>query len=192
MATNAIERTIREAGGVFHDAGTFQEAVDELLSTGFDRAELSLLAGEHAVTEKLGHMYEKVAAFEDDASIPRVAYVSPESIGDAEGALIGGLMYVGAGLALVPIVASGGALATAIIGTALAGGAGGLIGGVLARWVGKRHAHYLQEQLERGGLLLWVRVRDAAHEARAVEILRRHAGDDIHVHTLPVEVETGV
>jgi hypothetical protein len=46
--------TIREAVGVFHDPASLQEAIDELLSSGFDRAELSLLAGEHAVEEKLG------------------------------------------------------------------------------------------------------------------------------------------
>ena len=43
----------------------------------------------------------------------------------------------------------------------------------------------LQEQLDRGGLLLWVHTRDAAHEERATEILRRHSGRDVHVHDLP-------
>ena len=49
--------TIREAVGVFHDPASLQEAIDELLSSGFDRAEVSLLAGEHAVEEKLRHRY---------------------------------------------------------------------------------------------------------------------------------------
>ena len=51
--------TIREAVGVFRDPASLQEAIDELLSSGFDRAEVSLLAGEHAVEEKLGHRYRK-------------------------------------------------------------------------------------------------------------------------------------
>jgi hypothetical protein len=41
-------------------------------------------------------------------------------------------------------------MAAAILGAALAGGAGGLIGGILAKLIGDRHAHRLQEQLEHG------------------------------------------
>jgi len=42
-------RTVREAVGVFNRSEDLQDAIDELLSSGFDRAELSLLASEHAV-----------------------------------------------------------------------------------------------------------------------------------------------
>ena len=46
--------TIREAVGVFASENDLQAAIDELLSSGFHRAELSLLASEEAVNEKLG------------------------------------------------------------------------------------------------------------------------------------------
>jgi hypothetical protein len=95
-------------------------------------------------------------------------------------------MYVGAVAAAGAVVVSGGSLAGAIAAAALAGGGGGLIGSILAKWVGDQHANYLQEQMDRGGLLLWVRTRDPAHEVRAVEILKKHAGDNVHTHTLPV------
>ena len=45
--------------------------------------------------------------------LPRTAYVSTEAIGDAEGALIGGLMYIGATAVAGAIVATGGTLAAA-------------------------------------------------------------------------------
>jgi len=176
---------MREAVGVFKTADALQGAIDELMSSGFDRAEISLLAAEKTVEEKLGHKYRKVTQLEDDTSVPRCCYVSLESIGDAEGGLIGGLIYVAAGAALGAIVASGGTLAAAIAGTALAGGAGGLIGSVLAKLVGDHHAHHLQEQLDHGGLLLWVRTWNAEDEKGAVEILRKHSGRDVHIHTLP-------
>ncbi len=67
----------REAVGVFQTVDAFQEAIDELLSSGFDRAELSLMASEKAVEEKLGHKYRKAPELEDDDSVPRIAYVSP-------------------------------------------------------------------------------------------------------------------
>jgi len=55
----------------------------------------------------------------------------------------------------------------------------------LAKWVSDHHAHYLQEQIDHGGLLLWVRTRDSEHEKRAVDILSKHSGRDVHVHQFP-------
>jgi len=182
MPEEQKEVGIREAVGVFKTDDELQGAIDELMSSGFDRAELSLVASEHVVEEKLGHKYDKVTAVEDDPEIPRACYVSPESLGAAEGALISGLMYVGAVAAAGAVLVSGGPLATAIAGMALAGGGGALVGSHFARLVGDRHAEYLQEQLERGGLLLWVRTWNADDERRAVDILKRHSGADVHVH----------
>jgi len=179
--------TIREAVGVFHDPDMLQEAIDELLSSGFDRAELSLLAGEHAIEEKLHDRYRKVAELEDDPRVPRTAYISLESIGDAEGGLIGGLMYIGAVVAGGAVVASGGTLAGAFLAAAMAGGAGGLFGSALAKLIDYHHADYLQGQLDKGGLVLWVHVRDPEHEQRAKRILERHSGEDVHVHDLSAE-----
>jgi hypothetical protein len=178
-------RTVREAVGVFHRAEELQAAIDDLLQSGFHRAELSLLASEHAVNRKLGHRYRKVSSLEDDPVIPRAAYVSPEAIGGAEGGLIGVLLYIGAVAAAGAIVASGGTLTAAIIGAVLSGGTGGVIGSLLAQWLGEEHGRHLQEQVERGGLLLWVRTWDAADEERAMRILKHHSGEHVHVHALP-------
>jgi hypothetical protein len=182
MIMDEPQAAVREAIGIFQNPHDLEAAIDELLSSGFDRAEVSLLAGERAIEDKLGHRYRRVGSLADDPAAPRTAYVSTEAIGDAEGGLVGGLMYVGATVAAGAVVVSGGAIATGLAAAVLAGGAGGLIGALLAKWVGHRHGHYLQEQIERGGLLLWVRTWDSAHEARAADILRRHAGDCVHVH----------
>lgn len=177
--------TVREAVGVFHDWSSLQAAVDELQNSGFDVAEISLLAGEKAVQDKLGHVYEKMADLEDDAEAPRAAYVARDSVVEAKAGVISGLAYVGAVAAVGAIVASGGTLAWAIGGAALAGGGGGLIGAVAARWIGRDKATDLQAKLDKGGLLLWVRLRDHEHEKRAFDILTRHSADDVHVHELP-------
>jgi hypothetical protein len=175
---------IREAVGVFHSAETMQAAIDELLASGFDRAELSLLAAEETVVEKLGLNYRKVTALEDAAEAPRTAWISTESLGDAEGALIGAPLYIAAVVAAGAIVASGGSLAAAIAGAALAGGAGGTVGALLAGILGDRQAKAIEEQLEQGGLLLWVRTFTPADEERAVDILKRHCGEDVHLHEI--------
>ena len=60
-----------------------------------------------------------------------------------------------------------------------------VIGSLLAQWLGEEHGRHLQEQVERGGLLLWVRTWDAADEERATRILKNHSGEHVHVHALP-------
>ncbi len=177
--------TVREAVGIFHRAKDLQEAIDALLSSGFHRASLSLLASEHAVTEKLGYRYGRANTLADDESVPRSAYVSPEAVGGAEGAVIGVLMYVGAVAATGAVVASGGTLAALLAATTVAGGTGAVIGSVLANFIGTHHAHHLQEQLEHGGLLLWVRTWDEDDERRAMTILRSHGATGVHTHALP-------
>lgn len=181
----------REAVGVFHDATSLRSAVDELLSAGFDRAELSLLAGEQAIREKLGRSYRAVGDLEDEAAVPRVAYLATEDIGDAQGAVAAVLLYVGATAAAGAVVASGGTLAAALAALAMGAGAGGTVGAVLARFIGDAYGHYLGSQLDHGGLLLWVCLRDPAHESRALKILARNGADDLHVHALSEAAEAG-
>ncbi len=177
--------TIREAVAVFHSRDSFEAAADELMNSGFDRSELSLLASPRAIEEKLGHLYEKVGELEDDPRVPRVAYAGRDSLVEARTGIVGGLAYVGALAAVGAVVASGGTLAWAIAAALAAGGSGTVIGGLLARMIGRDRAKSLEQQLEKGGLLLWVRVRDEEHEGRAIAILDRHSADDVHVHDLP-------
>jgi len=67
----------------------------------------------------------------------------------------------------------------------LLAGAGGLIGAALARFIGHEHAKHLDQHLQHGGLLLWIRTRDADCEQRALEILRHHSARDVHLHQIP-------
>jgi hypothetical protein len=179
--------TLREAVGVFATASDLQAAIDELLTSGFHRAELSLLAGESALNEKLGGGFAGARALEDNPAVPRAAYVSPEAIGDAQGGIVGALVYAGATVAAGAVVLSGGAIVAALVAATLVGGAGGVGGVLLAKWLGDHHGRYLQEQIDHGGLLLWVRVADAKAERRALRILRKHSSRDAHVHTLVSE-----
>jgi hypothetical protein len=179
------QQTIREAVGVLHDRDSFQNAVEDLMSAGFDRAELSLLAGEQAVADKLGHAYRRVQELEDEPTVPRAAYVENHSLAEGRTGVIGGLAYIGAVVGAGAVVASGGTLAAAVAAAAIAGGGGGLIGSWLASFLGRDYAQALQQQLDQGGLLLWVHVRDPAHEQRALDILRRTGAEDVHVHELP-------
>lgn len=64
-------------------------------------------------------------------------------------------------------------------GGILGAAGGGLIGAALSQFVEEDHANYLQEQLEHGGLLLWVRARDRDLESKAMKIMRSHRASDV-------------
>ena len=180
---------VHEVVAVIDTEKKLQDAIDELQISGFDRSDLSLLAGEKVIEEKLGHIYKKVTDLEDDPETPTISYIPTEAIGDAEGALIGTPMYVAALTAAGIMVSVGGPLAATIAVVAAATGAGAVLGSILASMVGKHHAHYMQDQLDHGGLLLWVHTRDDKREKRAKEILSKHSAHDIHVHKVPVKDE---
>lgn len=180
--SQATRNQVREAVAMFDSAQSLQSAIDELESSGFNRAELSLLASEDAIREKLGHVYRKNTDLEDNPDAPRVAYVSTETTGDAEGALIGGPLYIAAATAAGIMIASGGPIAATIVAIMVAGGGGAAIGSFLATMMDKHHADFLQKQLDHGGLVLWVRTRDSDHEKRALQILSKHAAHDVHIH----------
>jgi len=179
--------TIREAVAVFDDEKALEAAIGELFSTGFDRAEIGLLADPALVEAKLAHRFRQVADLEDDAGVPWSFYVAKEAIGPAEGAMLGGLLFGGVGAAAGAAVAAGATLTAALTAASLAGGSGGPIAAALAKLVGDRQAQQLLRQLDRNSLVLWVHARDAAHEERATAILSRRSGRDVHVFDLPVD-----
>jgi hypothetical protein len=182
--TGAKTDEVTEAVAVFHDVSWLDAAVEDLRKAGFKRADISLLASEDAVEKKLGHRYERVEELEDAPEAPRVTYRTHASLGDTEDMIVGSLTYLPAVLAAGTVVASAGIVAAAITGTAIGGA---LIGTVLARWMGEHHAKLLSEQLEHGGLLLWVRTHDKEQEDTALRILLDHSGADVHLHRLPAE-----
>jgi hypothetical protein len=181
MSDQAGEARAREAVGVFDDAAAFEAATRELLAAGFAEADLGLLASQAAVEAKLGHRYERVEELEDEPRAPRLAF-RERPRGADEIRVPGPLAHLPVVIAGGVLVASSGALAAALGVGALAGG---LIGTALGSWLDRRHALYLQEQLDRGGILLWVRTADPEAERKAMSILQRHSAHDIHIHGLP-------
>ncbi|MEK0084250.1 hypothetical protein [Benzoatithermus flavus] len=182
MAQNS-RKVVREAVAVFEDVSSLEAAVDELRAAGFAEDAISLLAGHDAVEKKLGRMYTRVEELEDDPRAPRTAFVSEKNLGERESWVLGSLTYLPTLIAAGTVVASAGAVAAAIVGTAVGGA---LIGTIFAHWMDRRHAEWLQEQLDRGGILLWVSTPTAEDERKAIDVLTKHSAHDIHIHEIPV------
>jgi hypothetical protein len=187
MQKSDDQHGVREAVGVFHEVDDFQAAIDELLSSGFNRAEISILGSQDAVEAKLATAQSSRVELGDNPSTPRGLYVSNESMEVGKGSLIGGLALLGGLASTIFLTAAGGPILVVVLGVALATGAGGLLGTGLSGLLGHQRTAHFQEQLDRGGLLLWVHTRDTVREHRAVEILTRHSGADVHVHGIPDE-----
>jgi hypothetical protein len=184
MSSKAQDHMVTEAVAVFHDVNSLDAAVEELRAAGFKRDDINLLAGAHAVEKKLGHRYERVEELEDEPDVPRKAYRTRASLGETEDVVIGSLTYLPAVIAAGTVVASAGVVAAAVTGVALGGA---LLGTALSHWMDRNHAEWLQEQLDHGGLLLWVRTPDAETQQKALSILAHHSTHDVHIHKLPAK-----
>lgn len=178
------DSSLREAVGVFHDAGAFEHAVQDLLTCGFDRADISMLATERTVRGKLGDYYQDTHAAEDDPQAPRQAWVGSGTRTEGRSAIAGVLGYLGAITAAGVVIASGGAAAVAIAAGVVGGGATAAVGASLGRLIERRVGETLRGQLDHGGIVLWVRLQREEQAEPAVEAMRRCGGEDIHVHQL--------
>ncbi len=175
----------REAVGIFSTEDDLNNAVAALEASGFDHADISLLASEKAVEETLGRGYRRVEEMVAEPDAPRQAFVAREAVNEGKAGVIGGLSYVGAVAAAGSVVASGGAAAAALIPALAAAGGGAALGAVLARQFGARQGKHLEEQLARGGLLLWVRTTSREAEEKALGILREHDAREVHGQEVP-------
>ena len=173
---------IPEAVGVFDTFEDLQAAFYDLRMVGFSRYDISLLGGDEALKEKLGTGYWRSSDLEDNPDAPRAAFVSEEAIGELEGAIAGGFFFLGSYIAMAAMLTPVSTLAASIAAIAIGGSPAAVLGTLLARRVGKHHKDYYANQIDRGGILLWVRVRDKEKEALAVKILEGHSGRDVHVH----------
>jgi hypothetical protein len=180
-----IVRPAREVVGVYNNPDALEAAAAELLASGFERAQITLLAGENAVVEKLGHKYERVEELEDNPDTLRITYRSKESFDAAKSALLGSLVSIGAVATAGAIFASGGALAATLGSGVIGAEVGAFIGGVVGDIVDNHRANYLRNQLDHGGLLLFVQATNDAEEDTAKQILSKHSGRDVHAHSIP-------
>jgi hypothetical protein len=176
-----------EAVGVFADPEALEAAIDELEVSGFNRATISVLATDQTVKERVGHLYRTVAEIEDNGRVPQSAFVSKDSLTEGAAFAVGVPFYVGGTAGAIAVIASGGALAAAIA-VALAGGAACAgLGALLAGAVARHHKEHVLEQLAQGGLVLWASLRDDEAKRRALQILTKAGGSDVHVHEIQRE-----
>ena len=160
--------------GLFRSPDSLEAAISALTSAGWDRSELSLLGQKSTFDPKplIGGETAEQAA--DDPGTSRASVVSEPDIRQGRTLATSLAGVAAAFLAAGATVASGGTVLVAIIGAAAAE--------ALGQWAGQSRANFLHEQIERGGIMLWVMLRSPDQEAKAREILMRHGAELIHAH----------
>ena len=161
-----------------------ENAVMDLEAHGFGRAAFSLLTSEQAVQDKLGRRYRRVEEVEDNPKAPRESFFSGASRLDAGYGLAPALDFIGA-------VAVGIGLQSAMLPTLIAAGSGVAIGAVLNRLIHHHYPELLTEQIQRGGLLLWVNVQNKREELEAIKVLKAHHVHHVHAHSLTIKPSGG-
>jgi hypothetical protein len=171
--------------GIFFNAQHLKDAIKNLLTAGFEPEELGLLASEQVVERSLGDLYTRTNEGADSPQAPAIAFIGRESIGETANALGGSLFFVGTSGVMGAVVAS-----AAVFGGALLGAVGGIVGvgvvgALVATIIHQSDAEHLQQQVDEGHILLFVRITDTDREQQAMNILIRHCGVDVKVYEIP-------
>ncbi|MDM7931487.1 hypothetical protein [Tabrizicola sp.] len=173
---------VPEAVGIFDTFESLQKAIYDLMIAGFSRYDISLLADQKVLEEKLGKAFWTAPELADNPDAPRAAFVSEEAIGELEGAIAGGLFFLGSYIAMMALLTPASTIAASIAAIAIGGSPTAVLGTLLARRVGRHHKDFYANQIKHGGILLWVRTWDKDKAELAVKILKGHSGRDVHVH----------
>jgi hypothetical protein len=173
---------VREAVGVFHTPDALNGAISDLISAGVDRSALSLMAQAGILEGTPAEDYRHARAVEDDPSVPRQAIYTDTDVRQGRTLLTSMASVIAAFAASGVVVLTGGAALAALAAAVGVGGGVGAAGALIGKRVGDEQTKHLEEQLARGGILLWVQIMDPATEGRICTILAEHAADDVHVH----------
>jgi hypothetical protein len=182
LLREAMEQsTIREAVAVFDDAEKLEAAVSELQSNGIDRSELSFLAHESPT----GRVASDLPQAADDPATAREPVVSDTDL--RQGRVLGtGLAATIAAFAAAGFTVATGGVGAAVAAAVVAAGGVGAASTLFGRRLADDQTSFLDAQLARGGVLLWVRTRNAAIEQTVLDVLRRRSAH-VYLHDLPAE-----
>src|ERR1700758_3147269 len=130
---------LREVAGVFHSYDALDAAADDLLQSGFDRADIDVIGDLRVAQRRVGGVYVAPEELADVSLVPRRPYMRREEVAVAT-SVVSGVLAAAGGLAVTyDIVASGGRAGLALGAAAVAAlAAGGVAVGFMARRLGRK------------------------------------------------------
>ncbi len=159
-----MERTVV---ALFDDVNTAQRALEDLLNSGFDRNNISVMRANRDAGD--------VSGTTADTDMGASGAAAGAGIGAALGGIAG--LVIGLGVIAIPGVGPiivAGPLATTLAGAGIGAAAGGIIGALTDAGIPENEAGYYAEGIRRGGTLLTVRANDdqVSREHRSLTVTR--------------------
>ena len=177
----------REVTGVFHSRKALDAAAQDLLSSGFDRADIDVSASPDEQQRRLNYQAIPAADLADMPGAARRPYVGGD---DRLGLEVVTASVVGCVVALVMAfyLVSREMTPPSVILVSVLSGIVAAAAAIrpLRRVMQRDRARGLEPVAEWEGLLIWVRVQSPEKEALAQEILLRHGGEAVHIHEIDV------
>jgi hypothetical protein len=169
---------VREAVGVFTDMDALNRAVVEL-DTRFPRHAISVLGGKTEIERQFGQSTISPDFADRDYATPHEAPVRLEEKVVGLSVLVGSGAYIGA--VAMALAAGAVSLPATIMAAVIGGGGAAAIGSILVKVLGDHYHKDIEDQIAKGGLLLWVNTPTSEDEHIATDILRRHGAAHIKV-----------
>lgn len=175
------EDAVKEVAGVFMSITDLQSAIRDLEGSAFPRHDISIMGSRGDLEEVFGSKTIEPEKALSHNSTPRQAPSRPEEQTIGIASVIGGSAYIGA---MAVALAAGAAAFPAILSAAVIGGlGGGTLGVILTRILGDRYERHIEEQIRKGGLLLWARTPDLYKQELARQIMVINNGYNVHVQS---------
>jgi len=157
--------------GIFRNRSQAENAVDQLVASGFRTEDISVLLAENVGTKDFAH--------EKHTKAPEGT-----ATGAAAGGVVGGTLGLLAGIGALAIPGLGPFIAAGPIMATLAGaGAGGVVGGLVGALVGMGIPEYEAKRYEgrvkEGGILMSIHCDNSDWTKKAKELLERTGAEDI-------------
>lgn len=159
-------------------------AVIELIDLGFDRTDITILMAENTIMRTLKQRYRQISELGSQSGLQRRRYVSDGSQKDGNAAFSGRLISVGLTDGGSSVFATDDNLAATIVATSRAIGADRSLSDTLAQLLGRSDALFVSSQLDRTGIVVWIRTRSSELARLALDVLEKHWRRDIHAYTV--------
>ncbi len=172
--------------GVFDTASQASQAVQELITNGVRRDDISVVTLDKRTDGTLAEA-ATVDAGSNAGQGAGVGAVSGGVLGGTLGLLVGigalAIPGIGPVLAAGPLAAAlGSAGAGALVGAGIGAASGGLLGALIGAGIPEQDAHIYAESLRRGGTLVTVSTTEQS-EAMVSNVLRSQGALDMDVHS---------
>lgn len=173
---------VREVVGIFKQYNKLIETIDLLEENGINRDQISVLGNEQELLKVFHSKVVDPIKVRENPNTPKTSPVKYEEIGVGKGVIISSGLLVGA----VGAFLAAGGIALPILGITVAiagGGTGGAVAGaILAEILEKNFYEKTKQQIEAGGLLLWVALLPTTDEENVKSILKQQGAEDIHTY----------